>query len=283
MADPIIRTAEDADMPALRGDVGAYFELFDLWPDTPDTPDFLDAERAFGNLLVGEVDGRIVGFGGTLRRGALTHLGDLFVLPEHQSSGVGRMILAELLPRDSPVITFASDDERALGLYVRSGMRPRCPLFYLEGAPGNLARLGRPRPEGGNGVSEAGSGIWEVTVMDAIVSGGDRAECLAWYAGLPGVAVSVGRTGYAFARMIGDEVLVGPAGGETPQNCVDAVLDAVAAHPDAELAQVAVPGMHPLLPLLIEAGWLIDDMDTLMISEDGLVCLDRYVPHHDLG
>ncbi|MEV7802912.1 GNAT family N-acetyltransferase [Microbispora sp. NPDC088329] len=133
MAKPIIRPAEDADMSTLRRRVGAYFELFGFWPDIPEAPDFLDAQRAFGNLLVGEVKGRVVGFGGTLRRGTLTHLDDLFVVPEHQSSGMGRMILAQLLPQGSPKITCATDDECALGLYVRNGMRPRCPLLHLEG------------------------------------------------------------------------------------------------------------------------------------------------------
>lgn len=268
MTIPTIRAAEDADMPRLRDDVGAYFQLFARWPDTPD---FLDAERVFGSLLVGELEGRIVGFGGTLRRGPLTHLGDLFVVPDHQSSGLGRMILARLLPRDTPQITFAADDARALALYVRHGMSPRCPLLYLEG----------PFEGGPPAADEAGP--HEVAALDARVSGGDRTECLAWYARLPGAGVRSSGGGYAFTRMIGDKLLIGPAGGETPQDSVDVVLRTIAAHPGAKLIQVAVPGAHPLLPMLLDAGWRINDTDTVMISEDASVQLDRYLPHPDLG
>ncbi|MFB9249985.1 GNAT family N-acetyltransferase [Sphaerisporangium melleum] len=280
MAVPIIRAARDADMAALRGDIGGRFELFGLWPGGPGVPDFLDAERAFGDLMVGEVDGRVVGFGGTLRRGKLTHLGDLFVLPEHQSSGVGRMILAELFPQDGARSAFASDDERAIGLYVRHGMIPRCPLFDVEGPPRALAGLRRPRADGDPTLAVAGPDV--AGAMDARVSGGDRTDCLTWYAGLPGVTVLAGRSGYAFTRVMDEEVLVGPVGGDTPDDCVNVALQAIAAHPDAELAQVSVPGTHPLLPVLLGAGWRIEDMDTLMVSDD-MIRLDRYLPHADLG
>ncbi|MCW2881983.1 MAG: GCN5-related N-acetyltransferase, partial [Sphaerisporangium sp.] len=194
MGEAVVRVAMDADMPGVR-EVASHFELLDDWTGMPD---FLDAERAFGTLIVGEVDGRIVGFGGVLRRGRVSHLGDLFVLPQHQSSGVGRMILGRLLPSDTPRVTFASDDPRALGLYVRQGMRPVCPLLYLtsppqeaswprgseardKGAPdGPVARgpLDGPRPEAGEppGVREAG-------MLDAWITGGDRTGSLSWYAG----------------------------------------------------------------------------------------------------
>ncbi len=268
MTAATIRVAEDADMPRVRGDVGAHFELLSKWPETPD---FLDAERAYGTLLVGEAGGRIAGFGGTLRRGSLTHLGDLFVLPDHQSSGVGRMILARLLPRDAPQITFAAANASALALYIRHGMRPRCPLLYLEG------------PFEGGPPAAAEVGPQEAAAMDAAVSGGDRTDCLTWYAGLPGAGVRRSDGGYAFTRMVGDTLVIGPAGGETPQDSVDVILQTIAAHPGAKLIQVAVPGVHPLLPMLLDAGWRITAMDTVMTSDEGLVRLDRYLPHPDLG
>ncbi|MFC0865420.1 GNAT family N-acetyltransferase [Sphaerimonospora cavernae] len=268
MTVPTIRVAEDADMPGIRGDVGAHFGLLTKWPETPD---FLDAERAYGTLCVSEVGGRIVGFGGTVHRGSLTHLGDLFVLPDHQSTGLGRMILTRLLPRDVPKITFAANNTRAFALYIRHGMRPRCPLLYLEG------------PFEGGPPAAAEVGPQEAAALDARISGGDRTECLTWYAGLPGAGVRLGDGGYAFTRMIGDTLVIGPAGGETPQDSLDVMLRTIAAHPGAELIQVAVPGVHPLLPMLLDAGWRITDMDTVMTSEEGLVQLDRYLPHPDLG
>ncbi|MEU8268032.1 GNAT family N-acetyltransferase [Sphaerisporangium sp. NPDC049002] len=304
MGEYSVRVAGDADMPGVR-EVASHFELLDDWEGMPD---FLDAEREFGTLLVGEVDGRVVGFGGVIRRGEVSHLGDLFVLPDHQSSGIGRTILSRLLPSDTPRVTFASDDPRALGLYIRQGMRPVCPLIYLihhpgedsgprgsgvrdEKAPdGPSARgpLAGPRAEAGgpSSMREASmreAGVREAVKLDARISGGDRAGALAWYAGLPGVTVHVTGGGYAFARRTVEDLEVGPVGGETPQDCADAVFAAVAAHPGVDEVQVAVPGVHPLLPRLLDAGWEIDDMDTFMSTEPGLVRLDRYLPHTDLG
>lgn len=281
MGEYSVRVAGDADMPGVR-EVATHFELLDDWAGMPD---FLDAERAFGTLLVGEVDGRVVGFGGVLRRGEVSHLGDLFVLPEHQSSGIGRTILSRLLPSDTPRVTFASDDPRALGLYIRQGMRPVCPLIYLTfSPPGASDGPGGRGPVGGTR-AEAGepSGMREVVKLDARISGGDRAGALSWYAGLPGVTLHVTGGGYAFARETGEDLEVGPVGGDTPQDCADALFAAVAAHPGVDEVQVAVPGVHPLLPQLLEAGWEIDDMDTFMSTEPGLVRLDRYLPHTDLG
>ncbi|MCT9933254.1 GNAT family N-acetyltransferase [Planotetraspora sp. A-T 1434] len=274
MPDPITRAAVDADMPAVRA-VASHFDLLGKWPGTPD---FLDAERTFGDLLVGS-DGRagIVGYGGTLRRGPVTHLGDLFVLPEHQSSGIGRMLLDALLPHGAPLVTFASADPRAMALYVRHGMRPRCPLLYLTGSPRSLDRpLAYGQPVERADARLAGE-------LDAEVSGGDRSATLAWYAGLPGVTWGVVGDGYAFARVAGGELVVGPAGGVTPSDCAAAVLGACAAHSDVDVVRMAVPGAHPLLPALLAAGWRITDMDTFMTSDDALVRLDRYVPHPDLG
>ncbi|MEV4454965.1 GNAT family N-acetyltransferase [Microbispora sp. NPDC049633] len=284
MADPIVRAAADADMPGLRA-VADHYGLLGTWPERPD---FVDAEREFGAVLVGEVDGTIAGFGGALRRGTVTHLGDLFVLPDHQSSGLGRAILSRLLPRDTPRVTFASDDKRAFALYVRNGMRPRCPLLYLTRGPlgGRPASRGSgPAAPGENGPGENGPGEAEVraaAAMDAHVSGGDRSATLTWYAGLPGVTLHVSGPGYAFARVTGDTVVIGPAGGATPQDCADIVLEAANARPGAARVHLAVPGTHPLLPLLLEAGWRIGDMDTLMTSED-FMRLDCYIPHPDLG
>ncbi|MGW5157102.1 SAM-dependent methyltransferase [Nonomuraea wenchangensis] len=86
-----VLAATDADMPAVRR-IARRFGLLTGWPRGAD---FLDAERAFGTLLIARAPGEdAAGFGGTLRRADLTHLGDLFVLPDRQSGGVGRALLA---------------------------------------------------------------------------------------------------------------------------------------------------------------------------------------------
>ncbi|WP_302893221.1 GNAT family N-acetyltransferase [Actinomadura luzonensis] len=294
---PAVRAAGDADMPAVRR-IAHRFGLLGGWPGGSD---FLDAERAFGELLVategGAAEGEgaegegAVGFGGTLRRGGLTHLGDLFVLPEHQSGGVGRALLAGLLAAPGPKVTFASSDARAVALYVRHGLRPWTPLLYLSGP---LA----PLPGGAVRPASAREVAGEVAGADARASGGARPATLAWYAAQPGVSAHVTPGGsYAFARRAGEDVVIGPAGGDTPHGCARAVLGALAAawqtaretarqtggQVTGAIGKVAVPGTSPLVPALLEAGWRITDTDTLMAGDDALVRPDRYAPHPDLG
>ncbi|MER6946025.1 GNAT family N-acetyltransferase [Nonomuraea sp. NPDC000554] len=278
MAESIVRAAAEDDMPAVRA-VAKRFGLLKGWPATRD---FLDAERTFGTLLVApSTDGQARGFGGTLRRGAITHLGDLFVLPEHQSSGVGRTVLAELLTGDGPKVTFASSDPRAMSLYIRYGLRPWCPLLYLTGPAAGLPAppVREARPE-------------DVAQLDARAAGGARPDTLAWYASVPGVTPYATDQGYAFTRVTDGEVLIGPAGGATPRDCAQAVLGALAAVGRAtgadltpSVARIAVPGVHLLVPTLIEAGWRISDMDTFMADQTALAVIapDRYIPHPDLG
>ncbi|GAA1630434.1 GNAT family N-acetyltransferase [Catellatospora bangladeshensis] len=262
-----VRQAAPDDLAGVRA-VARRFGNLAMWPRRPD---YLDRELANGRLLAGFAGTEPVGFGATFLRGGLTHLADLFVLPEHQSSGLGRALLARLLPVTAPRVTFASSDPRAVALYIRQGMRPVCPLLYLRGPLGGLP--GR----------EPTAAAADIAALDADASGGRRDADLAWYAALPGVSVHRTADGYAVVRALGDRVLVGPAGGRTTQACADAVLAALAAHRAAGTAALAVLGPNPLLPLLLEAGFSIADMDVFMSSGGDPIALDRYLPHPDFG
>ncbi|GAA1017263.1 hypothetical protein Aple_094450 [Acrocarpospora pleiomorpha] len=270
-----VRAVTEDDMPAVRG-VARRFGLLTGWPGARD---FLDAERAFGMLLIASADPLDAqGFGGALRRDTVTHLGDLFVLPEHQSSGIGRALLSKLLAGNGPKVTFASSDPRAISLYVRYGLRPWCPLLYLTGPATGLPAppVREARPE-------------DVAPLDARASGGTRPDTLIWYTAIPGVTPYATDQGYAFTRVTDGHIVIGPAGGETPQDCAQAVLGALAAAAERTgaggAARIAVPGMHPLVPVLIGAGWRIGDMDTFMANDTALTMIHpaRYIPHPDLG
>jgi GNAT superfamily N-acetyltransferase len=75
--------------------------------------------------LVAEADGQLVGAALALVRGALWGLSLLIVLPEHQSAGVGRALLAQALRHgDGAVrggVILSSPDSRALRAYARAG------------------------------------------------------------------------------------------------------------------------------------------------------------------
>ena len=271
MTDTVVRAATDDDMAAVRG-VATEFDVLAAWPGPPD---FLDLERAAGRLVVAETAGRVVGFAGTLVRGGVTHLGDLFVTARRQSSGVGRRLLDAVLPDGSAAVTYASSDPRALALYLSRGLRPLSPLFYLAGDPTRLPTPMTPAdPAGADDVSD----------LDALASGGERREQLIWYGRRPGVQAWTVSGGYAFVRVIGATAVIGPAGGRDPDGATNALL--AAAHRighHARTAKVAVPGGHPALPRLVAAGFRITDLDTVMVSAGDTLALDRYVPHPDLG
>jgi len=86
-----------------------------------------------GDMFVAESGGRIIGFAAAITRGRIRFLAELYVRPEHRSKSIGRKLLEQLLPEEgSTVCTLSSDDARALALYVRSGMQPYWPYFYLR-------------------------------------------------------------------------------------------------------------------------------------------------------
>ncbi|GAA1367811.1 GNAT family N-acetyltransferase [Catellatospora chokoriensis] len=301
-----VRQAGPDDLAGVRA-VARRFGNLGQWPHRPD---YLDRELDNGRLTVGLADGDVAGFGATFARGGLTHLADLFVLPGHQSSGLGRTLLTRPLPVDAPRVTFASSDPRAVALYIRQGMRPICPLLYLRGplsALPAMAAASTPGPgwaavEQGRAAAPAdrsvgprdrsaasadrGDESWDraaVAALDADASGGHRDADLGWYAALPGVTTVHTGTGYAMVRDTRDGVQVGPAGGQTTRHCADAVLVALARHRAAGTATLCLFGPNPLLPVLLEAGFTIADMDVFLSSGADPLALDRYLPHPDLG
>ena len=102
--------------------------------------------------------GAVVGFGAAVDAGRSVHLADLFVRPDRLGQGIGRPLLDAVFGDAERRTTFASDDPRALPIYVRVGMRPLWASLYVEGpssrlpvATGHL-RNTRRDSRGGRGV-----------------------------------------------------------------------------------------------------------------------------------
>ena len=85
---------------------------------------------------------RVVAFGSAVERGNLWFLSMLFVEPRVQARGIGRGLLAELLPAplNGRVLATCTDSAQPIssGLYATLGIVPRMPLLNL---------IGRPAPE----------------------------------------------------------------------------------------------------------------------------------------
>jgi GNAT superfamily N-acetyltransferase len=80
---------------------------------------------------------RIVGFVSAIRREQLWFLSMLFVRPADQGSGVGRSLLARVLPDDDAILATATDSAQPISnaLYASLGMVPRMPLYSAVGRP----------------------------------------------------------------------------------------------------------------------------------------------------
>ncbi len=93
---------------------------------------------------------RIVAFGSAIVRERLWYLSMLFVLPEFQGAGLGREVLARLLPDDGEVHRATATDSAqpiSNALYAAHGIVPRMPLLSLTGLPQRPEAFG-PLPSG---------------------------------------------------------------------------------------------------------------------------------------
>jgi GNAT superfamily N-acetyltransferase len=88
---------------------------------------------------------RVVAFVSAIVRERLWYLSMLFVLPEFQGAGVGRELLAHVLPSDSEMARATATDSAqriANALYATYGITPRMPLLNLVGLPDRPAAFG---------------------------------------------------------------------------------------------------------------------------------------------
>jgi len=102
-----------------------------LWEGRKPMFEFL--ARTASHFWVAEQDGEIVAYARSMEHGGLLELTEFFVLPLHQSGGLGRQLLAHAFPQtDSRYRTIiATLDERALARYLKAGVYARFPLKYF--------------------------------------------------------------------------------------------------------------------------------------------------------
>ena len=233
-----------------------------------------------------ERGGRLLGFAGVVHRGRVAYLRDLFVRPSEQSVGVDTVLLrSALTPEDRPRWTLASTDHRALGLYARAGMQPRWPNVELRAE--RTRRLDLPRS--GVETVEGRPGDPALLEWDAEIGGRPRPQDHAfWVREQRGVPLWFRRgrevVGYGYARpairtvWTPEKVVIGPIGSRSADDAVACVLAAAAwAWRQGPVLDVAVPGPHPALPPLLEAGFRIIYVETFCASGEPAVDPRWYV------
>jgi GNAT superfamily N-acetyltransferase len=235
---------------------------------------------ATGHAIVADGDDRIDAFGATVDTGrGGRHLTDLFVRGDRLGQGIGRPLLDAVFGDAWPRTTFASDDPRALPLYVRAGMIPLWPLLYCSGPVEAI-------PDPGPGLHIESADAARLAELERTWTGADRPLDHAFWVSQadadPFVVLDDGEVvagGCGRARQRGseravDRLLIKP--GQEPLRAIYAALRRVAR--DGRVL-ACLPGPNPAVRPLLEAGFRIDDRDTFMTSAPDLVDPARLLPN----
>ena len=278
---PVVRTATEADMPAITAILEANDEPV-TWPDVP-RPPYVEhlLTRPGMRLVVGELDGSVAGVAGTIEVGrpGTRFLSDLYVDPARQSQGLGRAMLRAAFEGAESRMTFSSRDPRALGAYIRNGMLPRWPLLYMEMAAGLLG----PHEDG---VEARPANPAETARRSLAWTGVDRTVDFDFYARLPeasgfvvvidGDLAAIGWARRELAPPEGrwlDHASIAPHA--DPVRAAYAVLRAAAG---GQRLGAALPGLHPAVAPLLERGVRIGDQDTFCATDPDLFDPERIFP-----
>jgi ribosomal protein S18 acetylase RimI-like enzyme len=127
----IIDLGERTNVMAITG--GNHPEVLQsLWSHRKFLFEYLAMNAA--QFWVAEEDGKIIGYARSIEHDGLMDLTEFFVLPDQQSAGVGRELMARAFPETDTHhrIIVATMDERALNLYLRSGVYARFPIKYFS-------------------------------------------------------------------------------------------------------------------------------------------------------
>jgi GNAT superfamily N-acetyltransferase len=287
---PRIRAATADDLPAIATVMAAADEPMD-WPGVSGFPylEHLVARRG-ARLLVGEVDGAIAGVGASIDVGRpdVRFLTDLFVDPVRQDRGVGRALLRAVLDGTRERLTFSSADDRALGAYIRLGMRPWWPLLYVTVPRAALGGTGASTDPDASLVAEPAD-VAETARWSAAWTGVDRTIDFAHYATLPDAA------GWVLRETTGSSAVVAIAWSRRARKADGRTIDHASFAPgadvvaagaavlraglaDAPLVLATIPGPHPVMPWLLGRGARIEGRDTHCATDPTIVDPERIFP-----
>jgi GNAT superfamily N-acetyltransferase len=230
--------------------------------------------------LVANEGAHVVGFGSAVDTGGGgRHLTDLFVRKDRVGQGIGRTLLDQVFAGTTRRTTFASDDQRAMPVYIRAGMAPLWPCLYLTGHPTML-------PDSDRGLIVEAADAARLAGLERDWTGVDRSVDHAFWATQaeadPFVIIDGGEIvagGYGRARQKGptrfvDRLVIRP--GQDPRVPIYAALRRAARGGPID---AAIPGPSPAVRPLLEAGFRIDDRDTFMASGPDLVDPTRLLPN----
>jgi GNAT superfamily N-acetyltransferase len=275
-----IRPAVEDDLPAIREILAAHGNDGPVVVGDVVGP-YLRHLLVHGRSRVAVEDGAVVGFGATIDTGPAVHLADLFVRPDRLGQGIGRPLLMEAFGDAGRRTTFASEDPRAMPIYVRAGMRPWWISLFVEGPASRV-------PAAPSRITTREATAQELAAMELDWSGHDRsAEWAHWveqpeadnFVVLDGdqvVALATARVRQAAPIRVLNRLVVHPDQGVDP---VPVTLEAIRRGGGEGVLLVCVQGPSPVLRPLLDLGFRIADRDQFMASEPGLIDPARLIPN----
>ncbi len=239
---------------------------------------------------------RIVGFVSACVRETHWFLSMLFVLPEEQASGIGRLLLERVLPSPDSGMTLATATDSAQpisnALYSRYGMIPRMPLLNLSGELRRPERL----PDLPDGVAAIpfedvvagaadGTGHRElasvVNALDRRTLGVEHPQDHAW------LRLS-GRRGFVYRSATGDVLgygygsdlgRIGPIAVQDPGLMAAALGHLLRTFQPRGAFAVWTPGAAgDCVRLLLAAGLRLEPFPILMCWDEPATDYTRYLP-----
>jgi GNAT superfamily N-acetyltransferase len=143
MGIPILRPGRPDEVPELLEAMAASLArdvaagaIVHVYQDLQGEAEWLRYLLSTGSGWVAEIDGGVAGFGITAWRGSVHWLVSLFVRPEVQRRGLGRLLLEQLWPPVSSAdrATLVDAASRpAMSLYLSAGLTPYFPVLAFEG------------------------------------------------------------------------------------------------------------------------------------------------------
>jgi hypothetical protein len=229
-----------------------------------------------GQFWVAEKKGKPIGFARSILRDSVLQLTEFFVAPGHQSAGVGRELFQRAFPADhpGPKLILATLDERALGHYLKSGLKPYSMLKPVTKEP-QVGAVETDLVFQEPLTSELFEGLLE---LDQAVVGHRRQPELEFLRGERSafVALRQGRVvGYGF---------FGPSSGpfavEDPADwpAVLSHAESLAAGSSSEFYLELLLSNSAAVRHLLTTGYQLESFNAVLLSDRPLVDLDRYLP-----
>jgi GNAT superfamily N-acetyltransferase len=221
-------------------------------------------------------DGKLIGYARSVERGGLFELSELFVRPDKQSAGLGKLLLDKAFPsgRGQVRAIIATNDVRGLARYYGAGTAARFVMFSLTAQPRRTAT------ETHEAVRVGPAEIGELADMERAVVGYARQADYPWLLRNREIYKyrNAGRTvGFGCFSETGQGPIVVLEPDD--QSAILLHFETLAQSRGMESISFQVPSINiVVMQHLLERGYKIDAPPGLLMSSRDFGQFDRFVP-----